>query len=92
MKLTIIPHTNTVNIDGVSYSEIDLSFMDPSIHAVQWKNTEGEIERWNPNNEKILANEPITDITQFQPAIDAWNEKDAEFKAMQQELLNRPLA
>lgn len=92
MKLTIIPHTGTVNIDGVSYSDIDLSFMDPSIHAVQWKNTEGEIERWNPNNEKILANEEITDIAQFQQAIDLWNQKDAEVKAMQQELLNRPLA
>jgi hypothetical protein len=92
MKLTIIPHTGTVNIDGVSYSDIDLSFMDSSIHAVQWKNTEGEIERWNPNNEKILANEEITDIAQFQQAIDLWNQKDAEVKAMQQELLNRPLA
>lgn len=83
MKITIIPHTKKVNIDGVSYMNIDLSFIDPSIHAVQWKETEGEIERWDPVTEKILANEPITDISPFQQAIDLWNAEDAKFKAEQ---------
>ncbi len=91
MKLTIIPHTQTVNVNGVSYSGIDLSFIDPTIHAVQWKETEGEIERWNPETEKIVANEPITDIAPFQQAIDLWNVKDAEYKA-QQALIEQFLA
>lgn len=83
MKLTIIPHTGTVNIDGVSYNNIDLSFMDSTIHAVQWKETQGEIERWDPALGKIIANEPITEINQFQQAIDLWKSKDAEYKAQQ---------
>lgn len=86
MKLTIIPHTGTVNIDGVSYAEIDLSFMDSTIHAVQWKETQGEIERFDPISEKIVANEPITDIAPFQQAIDLWNARDAEYKAQQAEI------
>jgi hypothetical protein len=91
MRLTIVPNTKKVNIDGVSYIDLDLSFIDPSIHAVQWKDTQGEIERWNPDTEQILANEPITDISQFQKAIDLWNEKDAQMKAEQAAMSVEPL-
>jgi hypothetical protein len=86
MRLTIIPHTGTVNVDGVSYNGFNLSFMDQTIHAVQWKNTFGEIERWNPETEQMVANEPIDSIEQFQPAIDLWAQKDAEVKAQQAEI------
>jgi hypothetical protein len=60
--------------------------MDQTIHAVQWKNTFGEIERWNPETEQMVANEPIDSIEQFQPAIDLWAQKDAEVKAQQAEI------
>lgn len=86
MRLTIIPKDGYVSINGKGYSNIDLSFLDNSIHAVQWKNTFGEIERWNPETEQMVANEPITDIEQFQPAIDLWTQKDAEVKAQQAEI------
>lgn len=86
MRLTIIPHTGTVNVDGVSYCGFDLSFMDSTIHAVQWKNTFGEIERWNPETEQMVANEPISSIEEFQAAIDLWTQKDAEVKAQQAEI------
>jgi hypothetical protein len=86
MRLTIIPHTGTVNVDGVSYSGFDLSFMDSTIHAVQWKNTFGGIERWNPETEQMVANEPITNISQFQQAIDLWNEKNAQVEVYKAEL------
>lgn len=71
MKITIIPKDGFVSVDGVGYSEIDLSFMDNDIHALQWYDTEGEIERQDSRG-RITANEVITDLTPFQPALDAW--------------------
>ncbi len=71
MKVTIIPKDGFVAVDGVGYSEIDLSFLDDDIHAVQWYDTEGEIERQDSRG-RITANEVISDITPFQPAIDLW--------------------
>jgi len=71
MRLTIIPSDHIVYIDGVYKCPIDLSFMS-GIHAVQWYDTWGEIERVDPET-RCPSNERITSIEQFQPAIDAWN-------------------
>jgi hypothetical protein len=71
MRITIIPNDGFVSVDGEGYSEIDLSFMDSSIHALQWYDTEGEIERQD-NRGRVVANEEITDITPYQSALDAW--------------------
>ena len=76
MRLTIIPEDGKVNIDGVAFDGIDLSWVDPSYHAIQWRGTEGEIEIYA--NGKPVENRPITSITQFQRAIDAWNQRKAE--------------
>jgi len=71
MRLTIVPEDSVVYIDGVCKHGIDLSFMS-DIHAVQWYDTWGEIERVDPET-RVPSNERITSIEQFQPAIDAWN-------------------
>lgn len=71
MRVTIIPEDGFVSVDGEGYSELDLSFMDADIHALQWYDTDGEIERQD-NRGRIVANEPITDLTPYQPALDAW--------------------
>lgn len=76
MKVTIIPKDGFVSVDGAGYSEIDLSFMDSDIHALQWYNTEGEIERKDSRG-RITTNEVINDLTPFQPAIDAWEVANA---------------
>lgn len=46
MRLTIIPIDGSVYKDGVSYSGLDLSTcsIPTNIHALQWYDTEGEIE------------------------------------------------
>ena len=71
MRLTIIRADGFVSVDAEGYKELDLSFIDPSIHAVQWYDTEGEIERKDSRG-RMIANEVITSIEQFQPALDAW--------------------
>lgn len=72
MRLTIIPADGFVSIDGVGFGKLDLSFMAASVHAVQWYETHGEIEVKDPVTGRMVANEVITSIDAFQPAIDAW--------------------
>jgi hypothetical protein len=72
MRVTIIPVDGFVSVDGMGLSGLDLSFMDVSVHAVQWYETHGEIEVKDPATGRMIANEVITSIDAFQPAIDAW--------------------
>jgi hypothetical protein len=44
MRLTIIPVDGAVYVDGVSYSDLDLSFVPANVHALQWYDTYGELE------------------------------------------------
>lgn len=44
MRLTIVPVDGAVYVDGVSYSDLDLSFIPADIHALQWYDTYGELE------------------------------------------------
>ena len=72
MRVTIIPIDGSVSVDGKGFGGLDLSFMDASVHAVQWYETHGEIERKDPITGRMVANEVITSIDAFQPAIDVW--------------------
>lgn len=72
MRVTIIPDDGSVCIDGMGFGGLDLSFMDASVHAVQWYGTHGEIERKDPVTRRMAANEVITSIDAFQPAIYLW--------------------
>ena len=92
MRVTIIPADGFVSVDGEGYSELDLSFIDADIHALQWYETEGEIER-KDNRGRIVSNEDIEDLTPYQPALDAWKvAKDAAIQAEldQQAAANQP--
>ena len=92
MRVTIIPADGFVSVDGEGYSELDLSFIDADIHALQWYETEGEIER-KDNRGRIVSNEDIEDLTPYQPALDAWKvAKDAAIRAEldQQAAANQP--
>lgn len=74
MKVTIVPIDNIVTIDGDVINGVDLSFIDPSIHAVQWHGTTGSVEYKDVNLVDIIKlthQEEITDIAPFQMAIDA---------------------
>jgi len=72
MRLIIIPVDGSVSVDGVGFSGLDLSFMDASVHAVQWYETHGEIEVKDPATGRMIENRVITAIDAFQPAISLW--------------------
>jgi methylaspartate ammonia-lyase len=71
MRVTIIPADGFVSVDGEGYSEIDLSFIDSDIHAVQWYDIEGEIERKGAKG-RIVSNEELNTFDDYQAAVDAW--------------------
>ena len=74
MRATIIPVDGFVSVDGEGYSQLDLSFMHASIHAIQWYGTEGEIERKDTQG-SVVVNEKITDAAVIQTALDVWRAK-----------------
>ncbi len=81
MRVTILPDDKSVSVDGEVYSDLDLSFLDPTIHAVQWYDTHGEIERKDPVTKRMTSNEDITSFDAFQPAVTAWQAKKDEIAA-----------
>tara|TARA_R100000388_G_C7218092_1_gene147320 strand:+ start:124 stop:546 length:423 start_codon:yes stop_codon:yes gene_type:complete len=68
MKLTIIADDKLVSKDGVGYSNLDLSFLDSDVWAVQWDTDKGHIEK------RDLSIVEITDITPFNTALTKWDE------------------
>jgi hypothetical protein len=72
MRITIIPSDGFVSVDNVGYSDLDLSAIDPSVHAVQWYGVEGEVEVRNPVTRKMVENRSLTSLDEFQVALDAW--------------------
>lgn len=73
MRLTIIPEDKIVIINGISFFDIDLSWIDSSYHAIQWYEDHGEIEIYEGH--RCVENRKITSIAEFQKAIDDWQIK-----------------
>lgn len=71
MRVTIICGESKVVVDGYAIEGVDLSFIDPSIRVVQWYGSKGEVEYY-PVDGVYSLNLAITDFTEFQPAVDAW--------------------
>lgn len=70
-RITIVPEDGVVIVDGRAVQGLDLSDIHPTVHAVQWFGTHGWVEYvWL--NDQVLDNQPITDLSSFQPALDAW--------------------
>lgn len=70
-RVIIIPVDGYVSIDGRDFSDLDLSTVDPQIHAVQWYGASGEMELV-PDVNGRSANIAITSMAFVQPALDAW--------------------
>ena len=66
MRVTIIADDGKVGVGGV-FRAVDLSTLDPDIHAVQWDGVVGHIEFKDRRPEQRIA-----DISAFQSCIDAW--------------------
>ena len=78
MKLVIIPIDGAVYVDGVSYSNLDLSFCPSEVHALQWNVIKGWVE-FKDNDEGIKPqNQAITQLPSW--ALEAkakWDEAKA---------------
>lgn len=86
MRLTIIPCDNSVYIDGLSYLDIDMTWIPEiegkKVHAVQWYNGEGEVE-FVGNFENLK----IKKLGVFNKAVELWNARKKEFDKLQQQQL-----
>jgi hypothetical protein len=83
MRVTITPEDGFVSVDGEGYSGLDLSFMDADIHALQWYETEGELEIKDARG-RAIENRPMDSLEPYQLALDAWQAaKDQEAVANQ---------
>lgn len=86
MKLSIIPVDGSVYVDGVGYTNIDLSWIPEidgkKVHAVQWLDDEGEVEFVGPDQ-----NMKINKLGVFEQAVSLWNEKKEEHEAFLQQQL-----
>ena len=86
MRVTIVPSDGLITVDGESFTNIDMSSVDSSIHAVQWYETYGEIEIKDPITKKMISNVSIDNLDLFSGIIQQFNEKKAEFQAALDEL------
>jgi hypothetical protein len=82
MRLTIIPDDKAVYVDGEAMDGLDMSSIDPTIHAVQWDGTRGEIEYRSVvcsscHGVSRKPNSIFTDVTPYQPFVDAFNVEKA---------------
>lgn len=92
MRLTIVADDKCVGVAGEYFAPMDLSLLDPTIHAVQWYGEYGEVEYKTRFENGVLvkpANALISDISPYQFAVDAWNTRkaaivEAEAQAAQQ--------
>ena len=92
MRLTIIPTDGVAILDKEVYRNLDLSFIDNTINAVQWYETHGEVEYKDPITGRMLENRPITDISEFSEVIELLNEAKATKVANSLNGNNQPTA
>jgi len=70
MQVTIIADDKLVSKNGVVHSNLDLSFLDSDVWAVQWDTDKGTIEK---RDYSIVE---ITDFTPFNTALTKWQEAE----------------
>jgi hypothetical protein len=83
-RITVVKGDGLIMVNKEGYHGIDLSFLEPNIHAIQWYDTWGEIERKDERN-RHLPNEEITSLGALEGFImAAWQAKKEEVALAQQ--------
>jgi hypothetical protein len=83
MRLIIIPSDGAVYKDGYSFSGLDLANVPANVHALQWYETEGEIEF---SVKPKLQNETITELPSWaNPCVAKWEEAKAAEEAAKEQ-------
>lgn len=82
MKLTIIPADGAVYLDGRMFDALDLSFVPPGIHALQWRDASGWIEYAQTGDSLKPANALIAELPQWAAlAVAVWTAAHDAFRA-----------
>jgi hypothetical protein len=72
MRVTIIADDRMVYVGGEPLI-VDMTGLDPTIQAIQWYDTVGEIEyRYDAITHTRKPNDRITDLSPFQVFVDRW--------------------
>lgn len=95
MKVHLIPSDNVVGVDGISYFDIDLSWIPEVdgkvIHAVHWddETEEGEVEFVGPEQPLAITSFGVDHVVSFLKALSQWQQKrdeEVEFIRKQEEM------
>ena len=95
MKVHLIPSDNVVGVDGISYFDIDLSWIPEVdgkvIHAVHWddETEEGEVEFVGPEQPLAITSFGVDHVVSFLKALSQWQQKrdeEVEFIRKQEEI------
>lgn len=95
MKVHLIPSDNVVGVDGISYHDIDLSWIPEVdgkvIHAVHWddETEEGEVEFVGPEQPLAITSFGVDHVVSFLKALSQWQQKrdeEVEFIKKQEEI------
>jgi hypothetical protein len=84
MRLTIIPSDEKIGIDGLFFKCLDLvaCAIPANIHALQWYETEGEVEFIDNPDRTKPQNELISELPVWANAcVTKWNEAKAAYGA-----------
>jgi hypothetical protein len=84
MRATIIPADTFCSVDGVGFVGVDMTSVGPAIHAVQWYGAYGEVEVQDPVTGKMVGNNEIISLDEYQAVMDSyWAIRNAEEAAQQ---------
>ena len=68
-RVTIIPVDGFCSVEGVGYTDIDMASVPADVHAIQWYGTHGEVEIKDPVTGKLVRNEFIADLSEYQSVL-----------------------
>jgi hypothetical protein len=88
MRLTIVPIDKKVGVNGLFFGDLNLATCDipPNIHALQWYETEGEVEFINNPDRTKPQNELISELPAWaNNCVTVFNNQVAANQASQEE-------
>jgi hypothetical protein len=88
MRATIIPADTFCSVDGVGYVGVDMTTVNPTVHAVQWYGTHGEVESQDPLTGKMASNDAISSLDSFELVLESYWQIRAAADAEQQAMID----
>lgn len=81
MRVTIVKPDSMVCVDGLCFSDIDMSSLESDVVALQWYDTKGDLETMTPDGR--YNNTAVTSLDPFRTVLDQWTVKKEQLDASQ---------